>query len=87
MFNIGGTTMDHARGGWSVTNDNILRNYRLHTIEAVIDKLWAMYFAEEPKSLIKFESILEGLIAFEKDLVRMENGRPGRKDRANQSDP
>ncbi len=57
--------MDDVKGGWAVTNDEILGDYQLHTTEAIVKRLWAMYFAGEPKSLVQFDSVLKGVIGLE----------------------
>lgn len=63
-FAIVGPNMEDGLGAWFVAGDETLKKYRQGSADDVVGKLWNMYYQGEPRSLVKFERILEGLIEF-----------------------
>jgi len=75
-FNVGGKGVDvDAKGAWIATRESFLRDYQISSVEDIISKLDAMYFAEKPGSLLKLQSVLEGLTELERNEMRMEKAR------------
>ena len=64
MFALGGSNMEDGKGAWFVANNKTLESYRQRSAEDVVRKLWAMYFEGEPRSLVRFERVLRGVIKF-----------------------
>lgn len=63
-FTFARSSMEDGQGAWFVANLETLRKYQQGSAEAVLDRLWDMYFEGEPRSLVKFEDILRGVIEF-----------------------
>lgn len=75
-FNVGGKGVDvDAKKAWIATRESFLRDYQISSVEDIISKLDAMYFAEKPRSLLKLQSVLEGLTELERNEMRMEKAR------------
>ena len=63
-FTFARSSMEDGKGAWFEANHETLRMYQQDSVEAVLDRLWDMYYEGEPRSLVKFEHILLGLIEF-----------------------
>ena len=63
--------LEFVKGGWEdgagayvIADDAILEHYRAPDGLTVVKRLWDMYFVREPRSLIKYQDILEAAMEF-----------------------
>ncbi len=66
---------EDGHGAWWVVDVNALKKgCRVDDAEAVITRLWDMYFEGEERSLVRFEDVVGGLIKLHKNWVKVEQG-------------
>ena len=76
-FAFGREGFEDGKGAFWVGDVAALKNAdcRVDDAEAVITRLWDMYFEGEERSLVRFEDVVEGLMELHKNWVKVEEGR------------
>ena len=59
---MGGTSMTDTAGAWYVTDETTLAHCQVGDAEGIVKKLQEMFDAREPRALIRFESLLRGIM-------------------------
>ena len=65
-----GRELADRRGAWFLTNKRKLRPYAAANASILANRLWDMFLAEEPRSLMKLRHFLQELIKWEAALPR-----------------
>ncbi|KAL9042668.1 MAG: hypothetical protein Q9180_000437 [Flavoplaca navasiana] len=69
---MAGGSMDDAGGAWYTVEPRKVKHCSVETGEDVVKALRRMYFAQEPRSLVKFGEVVEGLIRLHENLACVE---------------
>ena len=62
---MAGKSMDDTGGAWYNVDPQKISHYQLKDAKDVVKKLYEMYYSEEPRSILEFASVLEGLVELE----------------------
>ena len=57
-------------GAWYSTSSEALERFQCWDADTIVQRLWEMYFAQESRSLLKFEATLKALIRYHADRSR-----------------
>ena len=60
-------TMQDGHGAWFVAKHEVIERYRERKVDDLVQRLWDMYFMQKPRSLMRFEDVLRGVIQFRKE--------------------
>ena len=65
-FEFARDTIDDGHGAWYVAKNEVVERYRERSIRDLVQRLWDMYFTQKPRTLVRFEDVLRGVIYFRK---------------------
>lgn len=72
-------SMNHGWGAWYVTNEEALADIQVENAEQKLAKLEVIFYIKESGALMRFESLLQGMMEFHNQLMEVEEYVPERK--------
>ena len=74
VFEVAQEGMSGPQGAWYSTNSDALGRFQCQDAASIAERLWDIYWAQEARSLVRFDAILDALTRLYASWIRMQEG-------------